>query len=178
MPSLDRYFRWDGGSTGNASLVYHRAFESAPGILPRAARGARHPLSRGYPPLSGFPSLALVRTRYPAGFPGCEGNRLVPQFRAYADYMATPEFRAGLDELLDLLPEGPLTVLCAEALPWRCHRTLLSDSVLIRGIPVFHILSSGKLKPHALPDFARVDTREDPPRLTYPLAEEAQARLL
>jgi uncharacterized protein (DUF488 family) len=92
--------------------------------------------------------------------------------------MATPEFQAGLDELLDLLPRGPLTVLCAEALPWRCHRNLLSDSVLVRDIPVFHILSNGKLKPHALPDFARVETGRDAPRLTYPPVEEAQARLL
>jgi hypothetical protein len=76
------------------------------------------------------------------------------------------------------LPQGPLTVLCAEALPWRCHRTLLSDAVLLRGIPVFHILTGGKLKPHALPHFARVDRGEDPPRLTYPPEEEAQAKLL
>jgi uncharacterized protein (DUF488 family) len=102
----------------------------------------------------------------------------VPQFRAYADYMASPEFRAGLDELLDLLPQGPLTVLCAEALPWRCHRNLLSDAVLVRGIPVFHILSGGKLKPHALPDFAKVDMGRDPPGLIYPPGEAAQAKLL
>ncbi len=122
-----------------------------------------------------FPSLG-GRRRPEEGSPN--GAWRVPQFQAYADYMATPEFRAGLDELLGLLPEGPLTVLCAEALPWRCHRNLLSDAVLVRGIPVFHILSGGKLRPHALPDFAKVDRDDDPPRLTYPPAEEAQAKLL
>lgn len=122
-----------------------------------------------------FPSLGGRRTPE-AGSPN--GAWRVPQFRAYADYMATPEFRAGLDELLGLLPEGPLTVLCSEALPWRCHRNLLSDSVLVRGIPVFHILSGGKLKPHALPDFAKVDREEEPPRLTYPPTAETQVKLL
>jgi hypothetical protein len=91
--------------------------------------------------------------------------------------MDTPEFQAALDALLALLPKGPLAVMCAEALPWRCHRNLLSDSVLIRGIPVFHILGNGKLKPHALPDFARVDADASPPRLIYPAAEPPQIRL-
>jgi uncharacterized protein (DUF488 family) len=101
----------------------------------------------------------------------------VPQFQAYADYMATPGFRAALDDLLALLPDGPVAVMCAEVLPWRCHRNLLSDSVLVRGIPVFHIMGNGSLRPHALPEFAKVDRRAKPPRLTYPAAEERQARL-
>jgi uncharacterized protein (DUF488 family) len=138
--------------------------DSLPGSLAAQGIAYRH-----------FPSLG-GRRKPEADSPN--GAWRVPQFQAYADYMATPEFRAGLDELLDLIPQGPLTILCAEALPWRCHRNLLSDSVLIRGVPVFHILSSGKLKPHALPDFARVDTGEDPPRITYPPLEGVQAKLL
>ncbi len=121
-------------------------------------------------------------------FPGLGGRRSpaqdspngawrVPQFQAYADYMATPEFQAALEELIRLLPEGPLAVMCAEVLPWRCHRNLLSDAVLVRGIPVFHIVGGGKLKPHALPDFAKLDRRSEPPRLTYPPAEGPQIRL-
>jgi uncharacterized protein (DUF488 family) len=101
----------------------------------------------------------------------------VPQFQAYADYMAAPEFQAGLEELIRMLPEGPLTVMCAEILPWRCHRNLLGDAVLVRGIPVFHILGNGKLKTHALPDFAKVDRQSSPPQLTYPPTEELQGRL-
>jgi hypothetical protein len=91
--------------------------------------------------------------------------------------MATPGFQSALDALLELLPSGPVAVMCAEVLPWRCHRNLLSDSVLVRGIPVFHILGNGSLKPHALPDFARVDTDTDPPRLTYPALEARQERM-
>lgn len=101
----------------------------------------------------------------------------VPQFQAYADHMATPEFHAALDGLLALAAEAPTAVMCAEVLPWRCHRNVLSDAVLARGYPVFHILGNGSLKPHALPDFARVDRFADPPRITYPKAEERQVSL-
>lgn len=101
----------------------------------------------------------------------------VAQFRAYADYMATPEFHAGLEELIHCLPEGPVAVMCAEVLPWRCHRNLLSDAVLVRGIPVFHIMGHANPKAHALPAFAKVDRRSKPPRLTYPTTEDRQVRL-
>jgi uncharacterized protein (DUF488 family) len=102
----------------------------------------------------------------------------VPQFQAYADYMASGEFLAALDDLLAWRTGAPTAVMCAEVLPWRCHRNLLSDAVVARGLPVFHILGNGALKPHALPDFARVDRFADPPRITYPKAEEGQVRLL
>lgn len=94
--------------------------------------------------------------------------------RNLADYMDTAEFRAGLDGLLALRAEGPTAVLCAEALPWRCHRNLVADAVLVRGIPVYHILSNKALKPHTLPDFARVDRASSPPRITYPPKVEDQ----
>ncbi len=121
-----------------------------------------------------FPELGGRRSPAPDS---PNGAWRVPQFQAYADYMATPEFKAGLGELIRVLPEGPVTVMCAEVLPWRCHRNLLSDAVVVRGIPVFHIIGSGNLKPHALPGFAKVDRRSKPPRITYPPTEELQARL-
>jgi uncharacterized protein (DUF488 family) len=121
-----------------------------------------------------FPALGGRRSPEPDS---PNGAWRVPQFRAYADYMATPEFQSALAALLALLPSGPVAVMCAEVLPWRCHRNLLSDSVLVRGIPVFHILGNGTLKPHALPDFAQVDAHADPPRVTYPAAEERQERM-
>lgn len=121
-----------------------------------------------------FPELGGRRSPRPDS---PNGAWRVPQFRAYADYMETPDFRAGLDAVLALRAEGPTAVLCAEALPWRCHRNLLADAALVRGVPVFHILSSKALKPHALPDFARVDRGAEPPRIAYPPAEEAQVRL-
>jgi uncharacterized protein (DUF488 family) len=121
-----------------------------------------------------FPALGGRRSPAPDS---PNGAWRVPQFRAYADYMATAGFHAALDELLGLLPEGPVAVMCAEALPWRCHRNLLADSVLVRGIPVFHILGKGGLKPHALPDFAQIDRNAAPPRIIYPPAEPTQAEM-
>ncbi|HSP35131.1 MAG TPA: DUF488 domain-containing protein [Thermoanaerobaculia bacterium] len=74
------------------------------------------------------------------------------QFRAYADYMATPEFRAAVDRLVD----SPLTTayMCAEAVPWRCHRQLLSDELVRRGFDVVHILSSHSRQKHVMNEHA------------------------
>jgi uncharacterized protein (DUF488 family) len=85
-------------------------------------------------------------------------------FRGYADYMQTPEFRQGLDELLALAAEGPVAVMCAEAVPWRCHRSLIADALLVRGIPSADIQSETKTLPHTLTPFAQVDGEA----ITYP----------
>ena len=77
------------------------------------------------------------------------------QFRAYADHMATEEFRRAVDGLLDL--EGRTAVMCAEAVPWRCHRNLLSDELLRRGVEVVHIIGRGQAKRHAMTPYARVE---------------------
>ena len=76
------------------------------------------------------------------------------QFRAYADHMATPEFGAAVDRLLS----GELTTayMCAEAVPWRCHRNLLSDELVRRGIDVVHILGPGSRKKHEMSRLASV----------------------
>jgi uncharacterized protein (DUF488 family) len=65
-------------------------------------------------------------------------------FRGYADYMQTPEFADNLDELLELAKQEPIAVMCAEAVPWRCHRSLIADALLVRGISVFEIASAKK----------------------------------
>ena len=82
-------------------------------------------------------------------------------FRGYADYMEGPEFRAGLERLLGLQEVGGapagVAMMCAEAVPWRCHRSLIADALLVRGVTVQHILGAGRLQPHALTPFARVD---------------------
>lgn len=122
-----------------------------------------------------FPDLGGRRKPVPDS---PNGAWRVPQFQAYADYMETPEFQESLDAVLALVPEGRVAVMCAEVLPWRCHRNLLADAALARGVPVFHILGNGSLRPHAIPDFARVDKDAHPPRITYPPAEPSQARLL
>ena len=81
----------------------------------------------------------------------------VEAFRGYADFMDTPEFRDALARLEELARARFTAVMCAEALPWRCHRSLLADSLMARGWDVVEILSERQAKPRALPDFARID---------------------
>lgn len=76
-------------------------------------------------------------------------------FRAYADHMETGAFRAGAGRLLALGRELPTALLCAERLPWQCHRFLLSDFLCMQGARVLHILASGKLMEHGLSPLAR-----------------------
>jgi uncharacterized protein (DUF488 family) len=87
-------------------------------------------------------------------------------FRGYADYMETPAFEAGLAELVTLAQAGLAAIACTEALPWRCHRSLVADALTVRGIEVFHLVTPGKPPGrHELPPFARVGPDG---RLTYP----------
>ena len=87
-------------------------------------------------------------------------------FRGYADYMQTPPFRAALDRLIDQGNETPTAIMCAEAVPWRCHRSLVADALLARGHEAREIVSESKATPHKLTSFARVDGE----RVTYPPA--------
>ena len=77
-------------------------------------------------------------------------------FRGYADYMQTTEFTRGLDELIALSRKQRTAIMCAEAVPWRCHRSLVADALSIRGIPVVEILSPASYRNHELTAFARV----------------------
>jgi uncharacterized protein (DUF488 family) len=85
-------------------------------------------------------------------------------FRGYADYMQTPEFDAALAELLQAAEGRHAAVMCAEAVPWRCHRSMIADALTARGIPVDHIMSVAKRDPHRMTSFARVAGM----RVTYP----------
>ncbi len=78
-------------------------------------------------------------------------------FRGYADYMATAEFATAVERLIARAAAKRTAIMCAEAIPWKCHRSLLSDSLLTRGVRVIHILSGGKTQEHRLTPFARVD---------------------
>lgn len=89
-------------------------------------------------------------------------------FRAYADYMETREFHEALDDLLALSRLEPTVIMCAEAVPWRCHRSLISDAAAARGVQVLHILDSGT-QAHKLTSFARVDAG----RVRYDVAPQA-----
>jgi uncharacterized protein (DUF488 family) len=80
-------------------------------------------------------------------------------FRGYADYMLTGEFEEGLVELRALAREATVAVMCAEAVPWRCHRSLLADALFARGVVVEHIVGRGSTRPHRLTPFAVIEGR-------------------
>jgi uncharacterized protein (DUF488 family) len=129
----------------------------------------RLPASRRHPH---FAKPALDRALAERGIryvhePGLGGHRKprpdspnthwrVEAFRGYADHMATPEFDAAVQRLIDLGAAASTAYLCAEAVPWRCHRNLLSDALVARGHVVMHILGPGQTTAHALTPAARV----------------------
>jgi uncharacterized protein (DUF488 family) len=78
-------------------------------------------------------------------------------FRGYADYMQTPEFAAAIDRLIEMGRDGQTAIMCAEAVPWRCHRSLVGDALAARGIPVEDIMSATRRQPHKFTPFARVE---------------------
>jgi uncharacterized protein (DUF488 family) len=88
----------------------------------------------------------------------------VEGFRGYADHMATPEFRRGIEALERLAAERRTAFMCAEGPWWRCHRQLIADAMLVRGWSVLHVMPDGRLEPHRLTPFAVVDGE----RLSYP----------
>lgn len=85
-------------------------------------------------------------------------------FRGYADYMQTAEFRQALAELIEISLKRRSAIMCAEAVPWRCHRSLVADALIIRNIPVVEILSQTSFRMHKLTPFARVEGTS----ITYP----------
>lgn len=89
-------------------------------------------------------------------------------FRGYADYMQTDEFFEALKKLNEEIIKSPTVVMCAEAVPWRCHRSLIADAELVRKIKVFHIMSANTLRPHELTSFALVNRKKRPIEIIYP----------
>ena len=92
-------------------------------------------------------------------------------FRGFADYMETPEFEESLGALVEVARSHRVALMCAEAVPWRCHRSLIADALLARGIAVADILSDRRSTPHALTPFAIVCGT----RVSYP-ADAARER--
>ena len=78
-------------------------------------------------------------------------------FRGFADYMQLPEFNVAIKTLISHTMNSKIAIMCAEAVPWRCHRNLIADALLIRGIIVKHIISLTNCKDHKLTSFAQVD---------------------
>lgn len=89
-------------------------------------------------------------------------------FRGYADYMQTPEFRDNLTQLTQLASEAPTAIMCAEAVPWRCHRSLIADALVAQGVSVLDILTAAKAQPHTMTPFAKVLDHQ----VTYPAQAE------
>jgi uncharacterized protein (DUF488 family) len=85
-------------------------------------------------------------------------------FQGYADYMLTPEFEKALQELLERAARERAVLMCAEAMPWRCHRSLIADALVVRGVAVQHILSASRTQAHVLRPWAHVEGT----RITYP----------
>jgi len=77
-------------------------------------------------------------------------------FRGYADYMETKEFRAGIERLLELVQQERAAIMCSEAVWWRCHRSMISDYLKVKGIDVVHIMGEGKSEAHPFTSAARV----------------------
>ncbi|HEX7089788.1 MAG TPA: DUF488 domain-containing protein [Longimicrobiales bacterium] len=95
-------------------------------------------------------------------------------FRGYADYMQTREFAEALAELKDLAARETVAILCAEAVPWRCHRRLIADALVVQGVRVLHILGPGRVEAHVLDPHARVRAGGI---LVYPASTDPQAGL-
>lgn len=89
-------------------------------------------------------------------------------FQGYADYMLTPEFAAGLRQLVELASREQVAIMCAEAVPWRCHRSLIGDALVVRGIRVADIMTEKPATPHKLTAWAQVNGTA----VTYPPAPE------
>lgn len=85
-------------------------------------------------------------------------------FRGYADYMQTPQFNQAVDDLVETGRDARVAIMCAEAVPWRCHRSLVADALNVRGVPVVEIMSETSYRPHKLTPFAHVEGAA----ITYP----------
>jgi uncharacterized protein (DUF488 family) len=109
-----------------------------------------------------FRALGGRRTKRAADSPNTAWR--IAAFAAYADYMVTDEFRAAFNELKEIAAQSRTAIMCAEALPWQCHRRLIADQFLAEDWQVLDIIGPHNTKPHELPDFAQVVDRQ----VTYP----------
>jgi uncharacterized protein (DUF488 family) len=159
------------------------ALLTAQGIA-RVVDVRRFPGSRRYPH---FHSVALAESLTEAGLiyrhePNLGGRRVASpdslnkgwknaSFRGYADYMQTGEFQEALGTLMAEAARSRTVIMCAEAVPWRCHRSLIADRLLASGWDVWHMLGPSQVQPHRLTAFAVVQGH----RLLYPLPPDQEA---
>ena len=117
--------------------------DALPDSLARAGIGYLH-----------MPELGGLRHPRPDSPNGAWRN---DSFRGYADYMQTPQFAASVEKLIELGGGKQVAIMCAEAVPWRCHRSLVGDALTARGVAVEDIIGGGRRQPHKLTPFARVE---------------------
>ena len=131
----------------------------------------RENIQSALPPDIGYQWIRALggRRHTAAGVPCTNGAWRLKAFRDYADYMSTGAFQTGLDELVRLDAGSSAAIMCSEAVPWRCHRRLITDALLVRGVAVYHIMSSTVTQPAELTPFAHVEDG----RITYPPVEGA-----
>jgi uncharacterized protein (DUF488 family) len=101
-----------------------------------------------------FPALGGRRSKRNPASPNSAWR--VAAFAAYADYMLTADFATAAADLESIARQSPTAIMCAEALPWQCHRRLIADHFLAQGWQVLDIIGPHNTKPHELPDFAAV----------------------
>jgi len=94
-------------------------------------------------------------------------------FRGYADHMQTAAFKHSLERCLELASREQVALMCAEAVPWRCHRSLIADALVARGIDALEIASDSRVRPHTLTPFAHVDGTT----ITYPAGADVGPEL-
>lgn len=152
-------------SNGITQLVDVRSFPSSR----KFPQWNRENIQISLPPDIGYQWIRTLggRRHTAAGVASPHGGWRVKAFRDYADYMSTDAFLAGLDELIGLAADSSPAIMCSEAVPWRCHRRLITDALLVRGVSVSNIMSSTVTQPAALTPFAHVADGH----LTYPPVE-------
>lgn len=119
---------------------------------------------------SHFPGLGGLKPRRPGSINTGWRNA---SFRAYADHMQTTGFANSLEEMIAIAQREQVALMCAEAVPWRCHRSLITDALLARGIAAEEIVSATHTEPHKLTPFARTEGTT----ITYPSPEPPTGQL-
>lgn len=112
-----------------------------------------------------MPALGGLRHSHPDSLNGGWRNK---SFRGYADYMQSAAFQDGVKELVRMGGKKRTAIMCAEAVPWRCHRSLIADALEVRGVAAIEILSETNWRLHSMTPFARIEGKA----ITYPPEQE------
>lgn len=144
----------------------------------RTVPKSRHNPQFGQDELAASLQAAGIEYRYLRGLGGLRHPRKDSpnagwrnlSFRGYADYMQTEEFAANVDAVLELGRTKACVLMCAEAVPWRCHRSLVADALLVRGVRVDDIIDARSCRAHKMTPFAHVEGL----RITYPPEPEQE----